>query len=483
MSSRLHRIQPAHVAERRRPIAVALAALTLAAAACDSEAAPALTRGGAALVIDRFPIPRLPPRPICVVDRERELVITDLGVVNDPVRTTCSGTAPASCGVWSFGHLMAAMAGTTDHAEVSRFARAWLTSWAADRTVNGQTIPARARIASDVLEPWIAASGGDPKALDFSQAPFRLLAIVNRVDLRDEVGYAGGDSAGEGRFVFGVLGAGGNKREFTVILEYDLPVNACGDVTAWARRWHALGGLALGSAAYNAALEDITEDFAGFRADPSTPTGSAISQVRTNEFLSAPWELREFELACLWLPLRGDLPSPWPGPTTPPLVGSRCHPYLRPATVKQSPADALREVDLDAPSGAALRAWLEANQEAIRAGAYAIPATFANGQPFLGSHTQANGRFEPRHLPAEWEDLRSEIALGSCAGCHDSETGTAFLHVRTRQPSAEAQLSDWLDTVALPRRELDLCAAVARACPPVVVLPPPVRPLRPLHVH
>jgi hypothetical protein len=473
--------------------AALLSALASATGACAVEAAPELDHSEAAveIPISRPPInlPRWPLPIACSVDRARELVVTDLAVVNDPVRTTCTGASPASCGAWSFGHLMAAMAGTNGHANVSRFARAWLRSWETDQTVNGQSIPARNKIATDILAPWLAASGGRTDALDFSKAPFRLLAIVNRIDLRDDVGYTGVGSAGEGRFVFGVLGADGRQTQFTVILEYNLPAHACGDVTSWADRWHSLGRLSLGSAAYNAALETLTEGFAGFDADPTTPTGSAISQVRTNEFLSSPWELREFELACLWLPIPSPTPpAPRPGTGIWPLpqpdsFGSICHPWLKPATVKQSPADALRDVDLDAPSGAALRAWLADNQDQIRDGSYVIPPRFADGAPFLGSHTQVNGGFDPRHLPAEWEDLRSEIALGSCAGCHERETGTAFLHVSPRRPDAEARISDWLETVELPRREADLCEVVTRRCPPVILpRPPGLPPLMP-RVH
>lgn len=43
------------------------------------------------------------------------------------------------------------------------------------------------------------------RQLDLAQSPFRLLAIVNRVDLRENSIYGGGD-AGEGRLVFGAIG-------------------------------------------------------------------------------------------------------------------------------------------------------------------------------------------------------------------------------------------------------------------------------------
>src|SRR5690606_792741 len=117
-------------------------------------------------------------------------------------------------------------------------------------------------------------SGG--RRLDLSKAPFRLLAIVNRIDLRsDGGGYGGGGviggpiraadapgamiapdamiapapmpvHAGEGRFVFGVLDPQGRPLPFTVIFEYELPASDPREVLGWARSWHALGEVPFG---------------------------------------------------------------------------------------------------------------------------------------------------------------------------------------------------------------------------------------------
>ena len=119
----------------------------------------------------------------------------------------------------------------------------------------------------------------------------RLLAIVNRFDLRST------GNAGEGRFVFGVLDAAGNPMQFTVILEYKLPAANAAAVQTWANDWHALGALALGSAAYRTKLQQITHKFSKRGAFPGRPNDSAISQVRSNEIaLAFPWELRELHL-------------------------------------------------------------------------------------------------------------------------------------------------------------------------------------------
>jgi hypothetical protein len=163
------------------------------------------------------------------------------------------------------------------------------STWLSDQTINGFTVPARPAMQDLVLSSWPRVDG----ALDLAAAPVRLLAIVNRLDLRD----LSRGQAGEGRFVFGVTDSAGQATPFTIILEYRLPASSEAEVLEWANLWHGLNGLAPGSAEYNAALEVITERFAGDNADPARVNGSALNQIRTNEIaLAFPWELREFTL-------------------------------------------------------------------------------------------------------------------------------------------------------------------------------------------
>jgi len=394
------------------------------------------------------------PDPAPRIDPERELFITDPAVVDDPVRTTCSSPDPSSCGVWSFGHLMAAMAGTHDHAAVSDFTMQWLETWTEKQAVNGQIIGARPAMASRIIEPWLRAGGGVymGRGLDFSRAPFRLLAIVNRMDLRQGDRYGGGfRSAGEARFVFGVLDPEtGAPLPFTVIFEYQLQADTCDEVMLWAEQWHALG-----QTGYDRAeLATLTERFAGFRA---TRQGrSSIAQVRSNEIALAPiWQLREFVRECDGTPHEAETFAPEPG--------AACR--LVPTTVKQSPANFLRHVDLAGPDGADLHAWMAANQDAIRAGTHVIPDRFASGAPFLGAFDNADfDTFDPINLPPEWRDLRNNIALQSCSGCHTVETGTVFLHVQPRQPGQPASLSNFVTEFDLPRRVEDFAEVLASSC-------------------
>jgi hypothetical protein len=334
-------------------------------------------------------------QPVCTVDTKRELMITDLRVVEDPTRTTNNG-------VWTFRHLMEAMAPTV--ARAPELAEGLFRSWLVDQTVNGFSTPARTGIQSLVLDPWPRING----RLDLDRAPLRLLAIVNRLDVRD----LSKGKAGEGRFVFGVLNSSGAPTSFTVILEYRLPATTEADVLAWAKRWHDLGALPLGSASYNQALQLVTERFAGRNAEPGRPNGSALSQLRTNEIaLSFPWELREFTLS----------------PTTG---------LFRQDTVKLTPDNSFM-------GSAALASFINQNQSAILAQTHDVPATF-NGAPFLGAAVRNNLDFWTAS-GINNNDARHLFSLNTCNGCHGREAGIPdFLQIRPRSAGSEATLSGFL---------------------------------------
>jgi len=356
------------------------------------------------------------PTPAIRIDAAKELMITHLSVVEDPVRTRFATPAPRSTALlarpgvpvttrpspsqakWTFGKLISDMAGANDP---STFVLDWLAHWETDQQINGFSAAARPDIRAQVIDPWLAASGG--ARLDMAKAPFRLLAIVNRIDLRKNPSYAAGH-AGEGRFVFGVTDPSGNPLAFTVILEYELPARTLADVKAWAAAWHELGALPFG-AAYNAKLEAITDRFAGRNAAPAKTNGSAINQVRTNEItLRRPWELREFRLAS-----RGGA-----------LVQTTC----------------TQEVDMSLFNTPELAAYINADEANILAQRHTVP------QPMLAAAApellvlNAPGRINP--------EARHKLSLNTCSGCHFRETGTAFTHVDVRAAGQEARLSGFL---------------------------------------
>ncbi|HEU4533228.1 MAG TPA: LamG domain-containing protein, partial [Polyangiaceae bacterium] len=306
---------------------------------------------------------------------------------------------------WTFGRLMTDAAPSPEQAPA--FVEQVFNSWLAPQTVNGFVVPPRSQMQS-VLNAWPRLPGG---GLDLDRSPLRLLGIVNRIDLRDlEQG-----NAGEGRFVFGVLGPFGEPLQFTVILEYKLPASTEADVLAWAQQWHALSSLPFPSAAFNDALQAITDRFAGRNAAPGRPNGSSLSQLRTNEIaLAAPWELREFHF---------DADG-----------------FLRPATVAVTPDGSFNNSDR-------LARFINANESTILTERHAVPDAFES-QPFAAGAILNN--IDIWFAPGVANnDARHKFSLNTCNGCHGGETNTAFLHVNPRFPGQETGLSGFMTGVTV----------------------------------
>lgn len=397
------------------------------------------------------------------VDIKRSLMITDPSVVQDPTRTrnACTGAGSSSMGKWSFGYLVQEMANTpATGISASDFTMSWLKTWLSPQSINGWTVAQRIQIQNQVINPWIAASGGSG-TLDLSKAPFRLLAIVNRVDLRQNLVYGGG-SAGEGRFVFGVMGPNCQVLQFTVILEYGIKKKGCLDLHNWAKQWKDLDLHPLGSPAYNAALEAITEQFVKANSDPSKPNDSALNQLRTNEIaLAGPWELREFQV----------------GPKGDPLAG-----FLKEVPVKQTP-------DLTLNRTPTLVEYVNAFTGDILAGTYKVPLDFPPGTHFLGGSALTHGGVfwnNPAAPTITNRQARFLFSLGTCNACHGGETQTTFTHVRAGPFGAPVGLSGFLTGITvidpadgspprilsdLQRRAADLDALVHSPCIPSIILP------------
>lgn len=370
------------------------------------------------------------------IDPAKELVITDLSVIESADETTFdparkSGTHKR--GAWSFGrlvHNMLPKAKRDDARAASQFVFGWLSQWESDQQPNEMVslAPARARIRDEVIDPWKADSGctgsDEDCVLDMGKAPFRLIAIVYRPDLRI-LGKPGVDGiGGEGRFVFELVSknateAAAKTKKMTVIFEYSLPIRTNIEILLWAYRWHTLGALPFGSF-YNAALRSITNDFAGPDADRRRPNGNALNQLRTNEVvlvhpvpgdIGRRWELREFRLQT---------------------GGLAMHP------VGQEPS---RDFDV-APRGtrsAELGDWLVENADAVKANTHKIPDAWLGNMSFVGTGfgawgSGAGGPIKDSAGVAVPEDVRKPFALNTCAGCHRHETDTrSFLHLTDRR--------------------------------------------------
>jgi hypothetical protein len=382
--------------------------------------------------------------PPAAVDPRRELMITDLSVVNDPTRTfdICNNTGNPN-GAWTFKTLMTNMANQPfTGIDPAVFTENWLQSWNVNHTINTFPVPARTNIGALVLNSWPRIGG----KLDLNRAPFRLLAIVNRIDLRGNTVYGGG-SAGEGRLVFGVVNrnaAGGcSTTRFTVIFEYGVPISGCTNVKNYGQQWVNLGNIALGSAAFNPALQAITDQFTSADAAPNKPNRSALNQLRTNENALNPlWELREFVL-----PGRGPVVT-----------------MLNIVSTKNTPHHS--------HNNTALLANFINTAPGVATGTHEVPATWpAGGQPFL---TGSNFNFNVTdaavwNAPGAINTNRHMMSLGTCNACHGGETRangnpavafpvangpeTSFVHIDVRLPAAQSRLSKFLigtGNLALP---------------------------------
>lgn len=419
---------------------------------------------------------------------ERVLMIRDVGVVTDPGRTLdpCTGFGNPN-GVWTFGHLMREMANqTASGIDPSLFAETWLQEWTVNQTINSFGVPSRLQMQA-IIDQWRAESGGG--RLDLAKAPLRLLAIVNRIDLRRTTGGGGGYGgnvsgnfldAGEARFVFGFVlkpgwrlsggystadaprihSNGCQALPFSVIFEYRVPKCHCEAVVDWARRWIDLNNFVPGTPDYNGRLERLTEQFVRANADPTRPNGSAIGQIRTNEIaLQRPWQLREFQL----------VQSPWS--------------LLDETTTADTPDDSFN-------NGPVFGNWVLTQIVPAIAGPTwdqpvpAVPLFFQGGN-FLGARPEdPNPGFfwnspllNLANLPENWG--RHRASLNSRNGCHAGETNTIFVHVDPSTPGLPADLSGFLTGNNVPdpafgnpvrsfndlaRREIDIQQVAALNC-------------------
>jgi hypothetical protein len=362
----------------------------------------------------------------------KELMIVAPSVVEDPARTWDPCTAAgAPQGAWTFGTLMTALAnGQTDP---RLMVENWLNNWTNNNLViNTFKVNPRPGMASKVLNTWPRLAG----KLDLVNAPMRLNAIVNRIDL----GQTGGSSTGgELRFIFGVtspcpngLGRGGEATPelFDVIFEYNVPAAGCNQVLAWANQWHALDN----DPNYNRDLQRITDQVVTMSAGASTN----LNRIRTNEtYLSDSttppgqgWEMREFLVrsGALTETTMGETPQGDPYGTD--WNALTCEPWT------QKCNDTL------------LTSWININQNNISfPGFYTIPNSYG-AQAFVGASA-----FQPVTPPGSiwWNTnfpvstrTREIFSANTCNACHGAETATKFEQVMNRPKGQQANLAGFL---------------------------------------
>ncbi len=361
------------------------------------------------------------------VDRWKELLVIHRSVLLDRRARNDVAGAP-----WSFRSRLEELAGSTTDAPA--FAAAWLDQWKTVTAVGPDLAPVTPRpLVDEVLAtPW----RGSSYELPLDKTPFRLIAIVNRIDLRSEADACGGN-AGELRFVYTATNPMTSASlEMTVIVE--IPYPATRTAKEWAEAWHELGALPFGDE-YNQKLADLTSAVTK-DSKPSTWL------LRTNEIAfgntteKLPWELREFA--------------------------------LENGRLAQQPLAATPRIELNrTPS---LDSWAKENRARVLDGTYVLPSSFRAGAAPM---TTAWFKWDSSQMES---DLRTALSLGTCNGCHAGERNESSLRFQHLAPAdapgpyygsqnGETRVSQWLNDPSgnedeLGRREKSMARALCSSC-------------------
>jgi len=355
------------------------------------------------------------------VDRFRELMVVDEFVTGDARSKNSEG------GAWSFRHVVESV--TPPGMSPSDYVKNLFESWTRVNKINSYAVIPRPEVRSVLVCPWLKRTpenGCDPdcrtceaEVLDLAQAPFRLMAIANRLDLRYQ--RTAMAPAGEGRLAYGLTNGAGDDPQaapmrMTVIFEFANPT-AGGETTRdWAERWHTLGEEGLSEEDYKARLQDITDTLI---------SAESLRQIRTNERdLEWRWEFREF------VPDAAGVPQPSVTTNTP---------------------------DASVNGTRQLRDYLLANREKVMAEVGVVPERLCGGA--------APGILVWRADVDE--PLRKAFANQTCNGCHmtEQEPVDAAFHISPQRTGRE-RLSPFLFDPASPttdelfRREQSLRSAL-----------------------
>ena len=441
--------------------------------------------------------PAITTRSGTLPDFSLSLLVTNLAVVNDTSRVSdpCLNyvTPSISTKEWSFGYMLNHMANTgVTGVSADAFARAWLSGWMNPTTVNGDTVtppvilppdfgsdsPHNVSVARYIFNTWRLASRVrsdgtlDPNTnppLKMEKAPFRLLGIAFRPDLRKN-SFFGEGSAGELRFIYGVLDLDRHKRlaqdpraagwgtqcealdapvfdgdfnNSTVILEYAVD-RATGDIINWGKAVSNLSNLGPHSnAAYRDELQRLTDSVVRATLGKANKRAneSELIRIRTNEAVGGggPWHLREFGITAV-RDSSGNLR--YSNGKLVCTVGSTQYCVPKPQTVKQTPAQTWNASQI-------LASYAFQNEAAILAQTHKVPDVFnapSGSVRLLGGKAinQDAGSNSFWTMPSVDSDVRHKLSLNTCNGCHSGETHTSFAHVKSRNWGEESELSPFL---------------------------------------
>lgn len=396
------------------------------------------------------------------IDPYKSLMLIRTGVVNDSRRTWEPATAAGTKdGAWTFHHLMSAIANeSVTGVAPGTLVQNWLESFTVDQHPDGPSggvAPARnAQLVNTVLSKWPKLNGGS--MLDTTQSPFRLLAIVNRLDLRLSSAWGHSDTRrAELRFVFCYVEQQGQpepgmERDFLVIVEFGVPLPTFTEVRNYALKWANLSRPELSEADLCAELAGITEGIVHAYAAPHRSNGSNLNHVRTEDMYFAqsgqPWDMREFILdpashVLKTNPLDMTPDFSWANP-------------LSPDTIYCSTT---------------MRKWIQGNSTAILSGLYELPDELDVTTPTGTSPRRLRGAVA-LDTYQNWFSLpvtqpcapapRLAFIRNTCSGCHSKGTWTPenepswqfefMRQIDGRPAAAAATLSDFLKDTDLPRR-------------------------------
>ena len=390
--------------------------------------------------------------------KDKSLIVTDISVVQDTHRTynpCVGGTLGGNPnGVWTLKSLMTNMANTAfTGITADDFVKSWLnTEVFGQKTIVSSgditTPPVRDDLTNvagskrKFIAAWLKNSGIIVNQTNINNwqvllvnklefLPVRLLAIVNRLDLRGNMGYGstGTPNGGEGRFVFCFMdsnnactSSNNGPGTMTIILEYAIPITDCVGLKNYGQQWYNLKNMTFG-AAYNTALEGITNVFTAVNAGAplSKPNKSALNHLRTNEFIQSPWNIRDFEIK----------------------AASKKLELIHPNKEPMREANAAAGGQNVAAKVASLVAFANANPAAIQSeGPYTIPTDIQGvdaQMPFPNTYIW-NGS----GLAITSDSTRHKLSLNTCSGCHTGETRNFFTHVRPTNFGTPATLSSFL---------------------------------------
>jgi len=398
--------------------------------------------------------------PSVAVSRFNELMIVDPQVTNDARASNQSAYHP-----WSFRQRLEALVPEAPEG-AGALASAWLDQWATATSVpvspdpGAATVSVEPRPAADqtFLCPWLIQSAGtgcdftcstcSNRRADLTLAPFRLLAIVNRLDAAVTGSAAAGavacgGSGGELRFVYGAADPQtSDVLPFTVVFEYAVALRPGETMRDWAAAWHALGQTTVGSPAFTAQLDVVVSQ---------ALARGTLQRVRTNEvtFGSAdgdPWDMRQF------------VPQLTDAGTT----------RLVEVAVPETPR-------LTLATSSDLAQWIDANSASVVAGQNALPASMlASSAPIpTADFSWHTGAADPATAAA--------FNQNTCNGCHGGRTDPTdipFQHVAPPAATtaygfgagapAAAQLSHFLHNPGhndeLARRESVMAGLMCAVC-------------------